>query len=144
VTAPAELAELEFDSLEVGMQVEEEVAWTQEQFDAFRSLTGDEAPVHRDAEFAVDVGMPAPIVYGLLVGSPFSRMLGCRLPGTLSVIQSLRFEFAQPTLWNEPLVYRASITQLSRAIRSVVLELSVSRPDGTVLVRGRAQCGLAR
>jgi 3-hydroxybutyryl-CoA dehydratase len=139
--APRELA---FDDLEVGMSVTENLSWSQAELDAFRALTGDDAPVHHDADFARDVGMPGPIVYGLLTVSPFSRLLGCRLPGALSVIQSLRFDFAQPVAPGEALRYEVAVSQLSPGSRSAVLALSVTRDDGTQVVRGRAQCGLAR
>jgi len=144
LTEIAELVEREFSALELGMAVEEEVVWNETDVEEFRRTTGDDAPVHRDAEFAGQIGMPGPIVFGLLVVTPFSRLLGCRLPGTLSIIQSLRFDFVLPVLAAEPLRYRVEVTQLSPATRSVTLALTVSRPDGSVVVRGRAQCGLAR
>ena len=137
-------SELEFADLEVGMNISEEVSFSQADVDAFRALTRDGAPVHRDADFALEVGMPGPIVFGLLTVSPFSRLLGCRLPGALSVIQSLRFDFAAPVVPDERLRYDVTVSQLSPALRSAVLALAVTRRDGTPVVRGRAQCGLVR
>lgn len=144
MSGASRLVELEFAALAVGMTAEEEVVWSEQDVEEFRRASGDDAPVHRDREFAVSVGFPQPIMFGLLVGRPFSRLLGCRLPGTLSVIQSIRFEFAQPAYPNEPLRYRVEVVQLSQATRSAVLALTVTRADGSVVVRGRAQCGVAR
>ena len=135
---------LEFAQLAIGMAAEADISWTSEELAAFRALTGDDAPVHHDPDFARSVGMPDIVVFGLLVVAPFSRLLGCELPGPLSVIQSLRVDFAQPTLLDEPLRYRVAVAQLSPAFKSVVLELSVTKADGASVVRGRAQCGLAR
>lgn len=137
-------AALEFSQLAVGMTAEAELSWRREELDAFRTLTGDDAPVHHDPEFARAVGMPDIVVFGLLVVAPFSRLLGCELPGALSVIQSLRVDFVQPTLLGERLRYRVAVAQLSPAMKSVVLDLSVTEPGGAAVVRGRAQCGLAR
>lgn len=140
----SEIVELQFAEIEIGATVDARVTWTQAELDAFRALTGDEAPVHLDDAYAEGMGMPGRIVYGLLVAAPFSRLLGCRLPGALSVIQSLRLDFARPVVPDEPLLYRAAVTQVSPSTRSVVLELTVARPDDALLMRGRAQCGLAR
>jgi 3-hydroxybutyryl-CoA dehydratase len=140
----AERMALEFAQLDVGMEAETEVVWTREDLEAFRSLTGDDAPVHWDEEFAASVGMPGTIVYGLLVAAPFSTLLGCSVPGPLSVIHSLRVDFARPALVGEPLRYRVAVAQLSPSTRSVILELSVVRPDGTFVLRGKAQCVVAR
>ena len=136
--------ELEFSQLAIGMTAESELSWSAADLETFRALTGDDAPIHHDRAFAERVGMQDVIVFGLLVVAPFSRMLGCELPGALSTIQSLRVDFAQPTFLDVPLLYRVTVTQLSAATRSAVLELSITMRDGALVVRGRAQCGLAQ
>jgi 3-hydroxybutyryl-CoA dehydratase len=141
-----EVATLEFAELAVGMSVEEDIVLTDDDLEHFRHLTGDNAPVHHDDEFARAVGMAGRIVYGLLVAAPFSRLLGCRLPGALSVIHSLRVDFALPVRPGDPLRYSVAISQVSPATKVVLLDLSVfDRTDSTrQILRGRAQCGLAR
>lgn len=140
----AELAERPFEALTVGMTVEEDVEWNAAHLDAFRILSGDEAPIHRDRAFAMELGMPGPILYGMFTALPFSRLLGCRLPGAYSVIHSLRFDFVAPVQLQERVRYVVSVVQLSPATRSVVLSLLAQRWDGSVVIRGRAQCGLLR
>lgn len=135
---------LEFADLAVGMRADAEIAWTLDDLETFRRLTGDDAPVHRDDDFARSVGMPGRIVYGLLLAAPFSRLLGCELPGPLSVIHSLRVDFARAVQPDEKLRYTVTIAQLSPATGAVVLDLGVAQADHVQVLRGRAQCGVAR
>jgi 3-hydroxybutyryl-CoA dehydratase len=138
------LVERSFAELHPGLEIEEEIRWNVAQLEAFRLLSGDDAPIHYDTEFALTLGLPQPILYGLLTVLPFSRILGCRLPGVFSIIQSLRLDFVQPIYPDETLRYRVVITQLSPATRSVALNLTIERSDGSVVLRGKAQCGLLR
>lgn len=144
MTTSAELVERTFAELEVGMSADEELAWDASDLETFAALTGDSAPVHRDETFARELGFDGPIVYGLLAAAPFSRILGCQLPGVFSVIQSLRFDFAQPVTPGETLRYRATVSALSASTRSVVLELRIEAPDGGTRLRDKAQCGMLR
>lgn len=133
-----------FAELEVGASVEEEVVWTPGDLETFARLSGDVAPLHRDPGFAQSMGYEGVIVFGMLAAAPFSRLLGCRLPGKLSVFHSLRIDFAGPIYLDERIRYRVELKQLSPASRTAVLEVKASRLDGTVVLRGQAQCGLRR
>jgi 3-hydroxybutyryl-CoA dehydratase len=131
-------------SISVGMSVEETVTFTEADLRTFADLIDDEAPVHWDAEFARSRGYPDRIVYGFLVASRFSGMLGTKLPGPNCVIHSVKFEMVAPVFVGEAVRYEARVTQLAKAVKTVVLDLRATRADGTLALRGTAQCGFAR
>ncbi len=135
---------LGFVDLKVGMTVEEEHVWTSEDLATFGRLTGDTAPIHYNPDFAKSVGFRGPVLFGFLLASGFSRLLGCRLPGRFSVIHSIRVDFAAAVYPNEKVTYRCAVIQLSPATKSVVLDITATRADGTKVLRGKVQCGLLK
>lgn len=144
MSAASGLVARRFAELEVGMSVEEELVWTRAELDAFTALSGDRAPVHEDDDFARSLGFEGTIAFGLLLAVPFSRILGCTLPGAFSVIQSLRLDFAQPVLPDERLRYRVTVTGLSASTSTAVLDLAIEDGGGQPRLRGKAQCSVLR
>lgn len=126
------------------MRAEESVTFDEAQLAAFRDLVGDDAPVHWDASHAQAMGYRDRIVYGFLVASRFSGILGTRLPGPRTVIHGVRFELVAPVHVGERIHYVVRVSQVARSVRTVVLELSASRDDGTPVLRGSAQCGFPK
>lgn len=138
------LSHLAFSELAVGQEVEEEVLFDEAQLSRFRELSGDDAPIHRDDEFARSLNMTGRILFGMLTALPLSRLLGCRLPGAFSIIESLRLDFVQPVKAGARLRYRLAVTQLSAATKTVALSIEVRQPEGLVVMRGRVLCGMLR
>ena len=60
--------------------------------DAFRELSGDNNPLHRDDEFAHSIDgnkFPGHVVFGMLTAAFYSTLAGMYLPGKYSLIHSL-------------------------------------------------------
>jgi 3-hydroxybutyryl-CoA dehydratase len=131
-----------FEDLTVGQSIEKDVAWTSVHRDLFSQLTGDAAPVHMKTDFALKMGFPQPILFGLLLISGFSEMVGGSLPGPQSVIHSVNFDFVQPAFVGELLTYKVEIIRLSPSVKTIILKATISRNNGELLVQGKIQCGL--
>ena len=109
---------------------------------AFAALAPDAAPLHRDPVFAQSRGYKDVVVFGFLVASPFSGLLGNELPGPLTVLHWVRFSMAAPVYVGEKIAYLAEVKQVSQAAGAVVMELTASRLEtAEVVLRGQAQCG---
>jgi 3-hydroxybutyryl-CoA dehydratase len=127
------------DELEVGNEVSITVHFLPELVSAFGDLVQDRAPVHFDEAFARDRGMTGPIVHGLLVSSFFSGLLGTRLPGPNSVIQSLSLKFLKPVPVGATVDMSVRVKSISPAVGLVVLELQAVM-KGSIMVSGVCQC----
>ncbi|MDO9561203.1 MAG: MaoC/PaaZ C-terminal domain-containing protein, partial [Bradyrhizobium sp.] len=77
---------LELRDLSVGMTSARSVLIGDNEVRAFAHLTGDDAPVHTDETHARSMGYDSRIAHGFLIGSMYSRILGCELPGPQTVI----------------------------------------------------------
>ena len=86
-----------FEELYVGQEITQEFEFTQDIVRSFMVISKDWSPVHHDSNHASLLGFKSPIVHGLLVITPFSRLIGTYLPGQKCVIQSNDFQFRRPT-----------------------------------------------
>ena len=62
----------------------------------FARVTGDNNPLHLDAEFAATTPFKRPIIHGMLGASVFTKVLGTEFPGYGSVYLAQTIEFLRP------------------------------------------------
>lgn len=62
----------------------------------FARVTGDNNPLHLDADFAATTPFKRPIIHGMLGASVFTKVLGTEFPGYGSVYLGQTLEFLRP------------------------------------------------
>ena len=62
----------------------------------FAELTGDDNPLHLDAEYAATTPFKRPIMHGMLSASVFARVFGRNFGGSGGVHLSQMLEFVRP------------------------------------------------
>lgn len=62
----------------------------------FARVTGDNNPLHLDAEFAAQTPFKRPIIHGMLGASVFTKVLGTEFPGYGSVYLGQTLDFLRP------------------------------------------------
>ena len=132
-----------FEDLVVGQYAECRVLFLQEKLDTFATLTGDNADLHQSVQFARRYGFKEVVVHGLLVQSPLSALLGTRLPGPRSVINTLSSKFHSPTYVGEEVHYVLRVARLTPAVQAVMLEYEGTVQDKRV-ISGTALCTFVR
>jgi acyl dehydratase len=80
----------------VGSSFEHPFRFTQEQVIQFAALTGDNNPLHLDAEYAATTTFKRPIIHGMLGATVFTKVLGTQFPGFGSVYLKQTLEFLRP------------------------------------------------
>jgi acyl dehydratase len=71
-------------------------SFTQENVEDFAKVTGDDNPLHLDAEYAATTQFKKPIIHGMLGASVFTKILGTQFPGHGSVYLGQTMEFLRP------------------------------------------------
>ncbi len=68
-------------------------SYSQQQVEEFARVTGDNNPVHTNAEFAATTMFKVPIMHGMLGAALFSKIFGTLFPGdgTIYLAQTLNF-----------------------------------------------------
>ncbi|TDB65832.1 MaoC family dehydratase [Arundinibacter roseus] len=70
--------------------------FTQADVEAFAKVTGDNNPLHLDAEFAATTAFKRPIIHGMLGACVFTKVLGTEFPGFGSVYLKQTVDFLRP------------------------------------------------
>lgn len=122
-----------FDELAVGMSASHTKTITDEDIRLFAELTGDDNPVHLDAEFASRTVFKERIAHGILTASLFSTVIGTRLPGPGSIYISQSLNFRAPVKIGDEVVATARVTELIDARDRAILACDCTVNDKTVL-----------
>jgi acyl dehydratase len=123
-----------------GMSANRAVTITEGLIRQFVQLTGDDAPVHLSDDHAKALGFKSRIVHGLLIGSMYSELLGCQLPGPNSVILKLSLDMVKPVQIGETVAFSVVINSVSEGARSVTLGLAGASFTNGQVSRGTAVC----
>ncbi|MEH6472699.1 MAG: MaoC family dehydratase [Halopseudomonas sp.] len=103
----------------------------------FAGITGDNNPVHINAEYAAQTMFKERIVHGMFSAGLISAVLGTKLPGpgAIYIDQSLRFK--APVKIGDTLTATATITEINTERRRVVLS-TVCTVAGKTVASGSA------
>lgn len=113
--------------------------FTQEEVIQFAALTGDNNPLHLDAEYAATTNFKRPIIHGMLGATVFTKVLGTQFPGFGSIYLKQTLEFLRPMFVENE--YKAVFTIKSINPEKHIAEISTEIVDlGTkkVVTRGIA------
>jgi len=87
--------------LSVGDKASRSKTFTVEDVERFAEVSTDRNPIHLDEEYAAKTIFRQRIVHGMLVGSLFSGILGCDLPGEGTIYLGQPLSFKAPVPLNE-------------------------------------------
>ena len=108
---------------------------TQEDFDAFARLSGDDNPIHVDPVFSARTRFGRTVSHGMLLVTVLRGLVEELVPGARQVAQKLMFP--APTFAGEPMRFAAVMRHDDG--RHVVVDLSCEQiEDGTITCAGEA------
>lgn len=120
-----------------GMRLGWDFRFSEEEMRAFEHLSGDHNPIHADPAFARTKGFAAPLVYGLLLASQLSRLIGQELPDRHAILTGITMDFISPAFTDEDLRFDAELVNKSAATHALSFKCRITRADKT-LCRGMA------
>lgn len=125
--------------LEIGNQYKEEFSISQEKVEIFAKISGDDNPLHLDAEFAASTPFKKPIIHGFLGGSIFSKILGTKFPGPGSVYLKQILDFKRPMFADNLYEAVATIKEVNRDKHTAIIETNIfDKSNGKIVVSGEA------
>ena len=133
-----------FDSIRVGDEEEFTHLITEQDVDSFAKLTGDDNPLHMDAEYAATTSFQNRVVHGMLTASFLSTMVGTRLPGRGALWYEQSLKFLAPVRIGESVRVWAKVRHKSEGQRIVVLDTAVFGEDGRRVIEGEGKVRLLR
>ncbi len=100
--------------------------------DQFAELSGDFNPLHSDADFARARGFKGVVVYGGLLISHASRVIGMELPGKHAIWNTINAQFRNPVYVGDEVQVMTEVTHISEATRSIEIRLKFRVEDRLV------------
>ena len=139
----SEVQQYYLEDMKVGMTGSYARTVTDADLVLFAGVTGDNNPVHLDAEYASRTMFGGRIVHGMLTASFISTVLGMKMPGPGAVYVSQKLAFKAPVRIGDTVHATATVTavDLERGRVTVHTECTVA---GTVVIDGEAELMVLR
>lgn len=105
---------------------------TIEEENAFRTITGDNNPLHRDDLFAKETGrgFSSHVTFGMMTASLYSTLAGMYLPGKYSLIHSLEdLKFLKPVYAGDTLTIIGEISEKEDGLSLIVLKCEIKNQE---------------
>lgn len=105
----------------------------------FAKISGNWSPLHTDREFAQSKGYKDCPLYGMLLASKFSYLLGMVLPGQDGVCLTQSLRFHKPVFIGETFYLKGTVLSKSESTKVVEIKTEILDAEGKVAVDGVAQ-----
>lgn len=102
-------------------KISETRVFTQADFDSFARLSGDDNPIHVDADFAARTRFGRPVAHGMFLYSTICGLLSRHFPDAVQIEQSLMFP--APTFADEPVEIELAVRQREGGRLRVVTQI---------------------
>ncbi len=125
------------EDLSVGMSASYAKTITEADVVLFAGITGDDNPVHINAEYAAGTMFEKRIVHGMFSAGLISAVLGTRMPGPGAIYIDQQLSFKAPVYIGDTVTATATVLEIDTARRRVKLE-TLCRVKDKVVAQGVA------
>lgn len=133
--------EYKFADISVGMKASFEKEITLEMENVFRDISGDDNLLHRDDEFACEMGngkFPGHVTFGMLTASFYSTMAGMYLPGKYSLIHSFdEIAFMKPVFAGDKLTITGEVVEKEEELKLIRLKVVIKNQNNKTVSRAK-------
>lgn len=129
-------SDLAWSSYIEGMKLKWSFSFSSEDLLTFAKLSRDFNPIHTDIHFAKRKGFNAPLIYGLLLSSEISRLIGQELPDLDCILTGIQMDFISPGFAGDELEFMAQLTMKSDATHALEFKCCIMR-NNIILCRGK-------
>lgn len=129
-----------FQDLKVNQTIQKKFIFKKNLVLNFAKIVDDNAPIHVDPGYAKKRGLKKNIVHGFYISSIFSGMLGEKLPGPKTVINTLNLKFYEKVFVDDEIIFKVKINSLTKSVKAVVLSLKAINKKKRTVVSGNCIC----
>jgi acyl dehydratase len=131
----------QWSDIHVGLTHSFEASFTEEMAQRFAALSGDINPLHVDREYAIAAGFPAPVLFGMMTSSLYSRLAGVYLPGKYALLQGIDIDFSAPCFAGELLTVTGEVAYRTEAFRRFEVKASIRKMDRKLVSKATIRVG---
>jgi len=115
-------------TLNIGQRATLNRVFTQEDFNRFAALSGDDNPIHVDPEFSARTRFGRTVSHGMLLYGTICGALSAHFPGVRQLEQELMFP--NPTFVGEEVTVRLEVAEIWPAARVARLKTLITKTSG--------------
>ncbi|MGY8869543.1 MAG: MaoC family dehydratase [Pseudomonadales bacterium] len=125
------------EDLEVGQTANYAKTITEADVVLFAGISGDDNPVHINAEYAAQTMFKDRIVHGMFSAALISAVLGTRMPGPGAIYIDQQISFKAPVYIGDTVTATATVMDINEQRRRVTLK-TVCTVKGKIVAEGVA------
>jgi len=126
----------DFDAVKEGDQQSLVKQITEADIRRFVELTGDDNPLHVDADYAAETSFKEIVVHGMLGASFISTVIGTKLPGPGALWVSQAMDFNLPVRLGDTLTVTCTVLKKHARDRLLELDTRITNQHGQVVLSG--------
>jgi acyl dehydratase len=125
-------------NLKIGQAATFQRTFTQDDFDRFAALSGDDNPIHVDPNYAARTRFGKTVAHGMLLYSLICAGLGEHLPGPGTIQIEQELTFSAPTFAGEEITIRLEVIAVQPERKLASLLIQITKPNGESACQGQA------
>ena len=125
--------------IKLGDTYTEKVRYTQANVDTFAQISGDNNPIHINAEYASKSIFGRCIVHGFFAGAVFSKVFGTQWPGEGTIYLYQEMKFMSPVFVEQDYNAVFEVVELDEVKHRGTIKCTLQDADGKVAIAGTAK-----
>lgn len=125
--------------LKPGNTYTEKVKFTQENVNKFAEISGDNNPIHIDAEYAAKTPFGKPIVHGFFAGAVFSKVFGTQWPGEGTIYMYQDMSFRAPVFVEKEYIAKFEVLEVDEEKHNGTIKCVLEDSEGKASIIGQAK-----
>jgi acyl dehydratase len=130
-----------FDEINIGYSASFEVVITEEMMKQFLGISGDRNPLHTNSDYAKSQGFQQKVVYGMLVSSFYSRLIGEYIPGKYCVLETIEILFNNPVFVGDRLTVSGQVKNKYPSVHSIEISAKIVNQSGKKTSKAKIMTG---
>ena len=125
--------------IKLGDTYTEKVRYTQANVDTFAKISGDNNPIHINAEYASKSIFGRCIVHGFFAGAVFSKVFGTQWPGEGTIYLFQEMKFKAPVFVEQDYSAVFEVVELDETKHRGTIKCTLQDAEGKVAIEGLAK-----
>lgn len=125
--------------IKLGDTYTEKVRYTQANVDTFAKISGDNNPIHINAEYASKSIFGRCIVHGFFAGAVFSKVFGTQWPGEGTIYLYQEMKFKAPVFVEQDYSAVFEVVELDETKHRGTIKCTLQDAEGKVAIEGLAK-----
>ena len=136
--------EFKFNDLRINQIEKFEVIITDHMMNSFREISGDLNPLHNNKNFAIKNNYRDRVVFGLLVSSFYSKLIGVHLPGKYALLHEISLQFSKPVFIGDKLRISGEVVLINDTFKQIVLKAYITNQKLQKISRAKIKIGILK